>query len=136
MEVQLLELTLLGDQRGSLVAIESDNSIPFGIKRTYYIFGTQPNVARGFHAHKELRQFAVCVSGHCKMLLDDGISKEVVTLDSPTSGILIEPYIWHEMYEFSDNCVLLVLADDHYDESDYIRDYAEFEKMVKKNVKK
>lgn len=124
--VQWLPFPVLGDERGSLVALEAEKIIPFAIKRIYYIFGTQPDVARGFHAHKALKQVTVCVSGKCRMLLDDGKNKESVWLDSPSKGILIDDLVWREMHDFSEDCVLLVLASAHYDETDYIRDYEEF----------
>ncbi|MDV5860884.1 FdtA/QdtA family cupin domain-containing protein [Pseudomonas mendocina] len=124
--IKLIELPPLGDERGSLVAIEANRHIPFEVKRVYYIFGTQSGVSRGFHAHKNLQQLAVCVTGKCRMLLDDGIKKESVWLDSPTKGLLIGNNLWREMHEFSDDCVLLVLASEYYDESDYIRDYSDF----------
>lgn len=116
----------LGDERGSLIALEGMKSIPFEIKRVYYIFGTKENVARGFHAHIHLKQVAVCVIGSCRFILDDGKQKEEVILDSPTSGLVIESMVWREMYDFSPDCVLMVLADQYYDESDYIRNYSEF----------
>jgi dTDP-4-dehydrorhamnose 3,5-epimerase-like enzyme len=116
----------LGDERGSLVALESSKTVPFDIKRVYYIFGTQPGVARGFHAHRKLQQVAVCVTGKCRMILDDGINREEAWLDSPTKGLIIGDRIWREMHDFSPDCVLLVLASEHYDEADYIRDYAHF----------
>ena len=124
------EFPLLGDERGSLVVLEAGSAVPFDIKRTYHIFGTKPGVGRGFHAHKQLRQLAVCVSGKCRMLLDDGVTITNVWLDSPCKGILIEPMVWHEMHEFSSDCVLLVLASDLYDEADYIRVYGDFKGQV------
>lgn len=130
--IHLIDLPPLGDERGSLVAIEANKHIPFEVKRVYYIFGTQPGVSRGFHAHKNLQQLAVCVAGKCRMLLDDGLNKESVWLDSPTKGLLIANNVWREMHEFSDDCVLLVLASEYYDESDYIRDYSEFCSAVNK----
>ncbi|UXD87943.1 sugar 3,4-ketoisomerase [Thalassolituus hydrocarboniclasticus] len=130
--IRLIDLPSLGDERGSLVAIEANKHIPFEVKRVYYIFATQPGVSRGFHAHKNLQQLAVCVAGKCRMLLDDGIDKESVWLDSPTKGLLIGNNVWREMHDFSDDCVLLVLASEHYDESDYIRDYSDFTKSVNK----
>lgn len=130
--IHLIDLPPLGDERGSLVAIEAYKHIPFEVKRVYYIFGTQSGVSRGFHAHKKLQQLAVCVTGKCRMLLDDGINKESVWLDSPTKGLLIGNNVWREMHEFSADCVLLVLASEHYDESDYIRDYSEFCSAVNK----
>lgn len=129
--INITEFKVLGDARGQLIALEENKNIPFEIKRVYYLTGTLPDVARGFHAHKKLRQMAVCVSGKCKMLMDDGATKEAVWLDTPNKAILIEPMIWHEMHEFSGNCVLLVLANDYYDESDYIRNYNEFISQAK-----
>ncbi len=116
----------LGDDRGSLVALEGSDTVPFEIKRVYYIFGTQQGVARGFHAHHKLQQVAVCVTGKCRMILDDGKNREEAWLDSPTKGLLIGDLVWREMHDFSPDCVLLVLASEHYDENDYIRDYDDF----------
>lgn len=127
--VKILDLPIRGDDRGSLIAIEQSQTIPFDIKRVYYIFGTQPNVARGFHAHKALSQLLVCVSGSCDVILDNGVKRETVTLDRPEKGLLVESMIWREMHRFSNDCVLLVLASNHYSDDDYIRDYAEFKKM-------
>lgn len=121
----------LGDERGSLVALEAEKTVPFEIKRVYYIFGTQQGVIRGLHAHRNLRQIAVCVTGECRMVLDDGVQRQEVWLDSPTRGLIISDLVWREMHDFSDDCVLLVLASEHYDENDYIRDYNDFLKAVK-----
>jgi dTDP-4-dehydrorhamnose 3,5-epimerase-like enzyme len=121
----------MGDDRGSLIALEENHNVPFDVKRVYYIFGTKEDVRRGYHAHKDLKQLAICVSGSCKFLLDDGKQKEHIELTSPTQGLLIEGLIWREMYDFSPDCVLMVLADDYYDESDYIRDYDKFLEVVK-----
>lgn len=123
--INLIELPDLGDERGGLVAIESNKNIPFEIKRIYYIFDTQ-NKPRGFHAHKELKQIMFCLRGQCNVILDNGNLKEQVTLNKANQGLVIDPMIWHEMHDFSDDCVLLVLASGHYDESDYIRDYDAF----------
>ena len=120
------QLPVLGDRRGSLIAIEGGNTVPFDVKRVYYIFGTQPGVERGFHAHVALRQLAVCVAGSCEMILDDGRTRTVHKLDRPDIAISIEPMIWHEMRHFSDDAILLVLADQIYDEADYIRNYNDF----------
>ncbi len=129
--IKLIDLPSLGDQRGGLVAIESNQSIPFEIKRLYYIFNTT-NQSRGFHAHIDLKQVAVCVKGSCRFILDNGHVREEVILSSPTQGLYIEALTWREMHDFSDDCVLLVLASEHYDESDYILDYQEFLKEVHK----
>lgn len=124
--IRWIDFQILGDSRGSLVSIEQGKVIPFDIKRVYYIYRTGEGVSRGFHAHYNLKQVAICVAGSCRMVLDNGKVREEVILDCPTKGILIEGMTWREMHDFSDNCVLLVLASEHYDESDYIRDYDAF----------
>ena len=128
--IRFLDITSKGDERGQLVALEYENDIPFEIKRVYYLTGTKEGVPRGFHAHKELLQVAVCVSGRCLMKLDDGVSKEEVWLDAPDKAIIIDRMVWHEMHDFSPDCVLLVLASDIYDESDYLRDYPVFMSLI------
>jgi dTDP-4-dehydrorhamnose 3,5-epimerase-like enzyme len=124
--INIISFPPLGDDRGSLVALEAHKTIPFDIKRVYYIFGTQPGVSRGFHAHRALKQVAVCVTGKCRMVLNDGKRCEEVWLDAPTKGLLIGDLVWREMHDFSPDCVLLVLASEHYNETDYIRSYEEF----------
>ena len=124
--IKWIEFPCLGDERGNLVALEGMKNIPFEIKRVYYLFGMQPNIPRGFHAHKAIVQCAVCVKGSCDILMDNGTAKQIVALDSPAKGLLIDVMQWHEMSNFSQDCVLMVLASEHYDESDYIRDYAAF----------
>ncbi len=124
--IEIIDFKLCGDERGSLIALEGMKEIPFEIKRVYYIFGTQHGVSRGFHAHHELVQVAVCVKGYCDILMDNGTKKETITLNSPDKGLLIDAMQWHEMRNFSEDCVLLVLASDVYDENDYIRDYSDF----------
>lgn len=123
---RLRPLAVRGDARGSLVAIEGLSDVPFAIARVYYVFGTTSGVDRGLHAHRRARQFAVAVRGSCTMLFDDGRRREQFRLDDPASGLMIEPMMWHEMSDFSPDCVLLVLADGPYDEADYIRDYDQF----------
>lgn len=120
-----------GDERGQLIAIEESKDIPFSVKRVYYIFDTLPNVRRGFHAHKQLEQVLICVHGSCKILLDDGMDRETVFLNDPSEGLYISNAVWREMYDFSEGAVLLVLASEHYDESDYIRNYDAFLQYVK-----
>lgn len=124
-----IDLPQLGDERGSLVVLEQNEIIPFDIKRVYYIYGTKKSTSRGFHAHKKLNQVAICISGSCRMILDDGGTREEVLLDSPTRGLLVDNMVWHEMHDFSEDCVLLVMASQHYDEADYIREYGDFVKV-------
>ncbi len=126
--IKTINLVPLGDERGFLVVFESNkiDSVPFEIKRVYYIFDTKEGVARGFHAHKKLKQIAVCVKGGCRFVLDDGVEKQEIILDSSVEGLVIEGLVWREVYDFSPDCVLMILASEHYDESDYIWDYQEF----------
>lgn len=121
-----LQNQLRGDSTGSLIFLESNRSIPFEVKRIYYIYDTKDGVRRGFHAHKNLKQLAICVSGSCKILIDDGRSKSEFDLNSPDQALYIGSCVWREMFDFSPDCVLLVLASHHYDESDYIRNYEDF----------
>jgi len=132
--IKWIDFQALGDDRGSLVAVEmgEDKAIPFEVKRVYYIFNTAEGSSRGFHAHHNLKQIAMCVAGSCRMVLDNGSVRENAWLDSPQKGLLIEDLTWREMHDFSSDCVLLVLASEHYDESDYIRDYNDFLKEVGK----
>jgi dTDP-4-dehydrorhamnose 3,5-epimerase-like enzyme len=129
--INLIDFKSLGDKRGGLIALEANKDIPFDIKRVYYLFSTENGVARGFHAHKELKQVAICLTGQCKFIMDDGRDKKEIILDSPSKGILIDKMQWHEMHDFSKDCVLLVLASDSYYECDYIRDYNEFLRLSK-----
>ena len=126
----LIDFNIIGDDRGSLIALEENHNIPFDVKRVYYIFGTEQGVRRGYHAHKNLKQLAICVHGSCTFLLDDGKQKENIELTSPTQGLLIEGLIWREMFDFTTDCVLIVLADHYYDENDYIRNYSKFLEVV------
>lgn len=120
-----------GDERGQLIALEENHNIPFDIKRVYYMYDTGAGVRRGYHAHKCLRQILICVHGSCKILLDNGFEKETVTLDDPREGLYLESNTWREMFDFSSDAVLMVLASEWYDESDYIRDYDAFLRYVK-----
>lgn len=117
---------VIGDSRGSLIALEGNKDIPFEIKRVYYIFDTNKDVIRGHHAHKTLEQVLLCVSGSCIIVLDDGKERSEVLLDKPNIGLYVGPNMWHEMKDFTPGAVLLVLASDFYKEADYIRDYSEF----------
>lgn len=126
MNIKKFRFEIHGDERGSLIALESCKNVPFDIRRVYFLYGTKAGVRRGFHAHKDLMQIAVVVHGACSFLLDDGVRQVNLDLSEPNTGLLIEPMIWHEMYDFSDDCVLMVLASDFYDEKDYIRNYEEF----------
>lgn len=136
MEIKIVEFEEHGDERGTLIALEQMKNIPFEIKRVYYMFDTVKGVRRGFHAHKQLKQILVCVKGNCKILLDDGTKKAEVALDRPNKGLLIESHLWREMFDFSEDAVLMVLASELYDEADYIRNYDDFIKYVEENKRK
>ena len=131
MNIKRISFPTHTNDTGSLSFLESDHHIPFSIKRIYYIYGVADGARRGFHAHKDLKQVLFCIHGSCKLLLDDGREREIVSLASPSEGILIENIWWREMYDFSPGAVLLVLASEYYDESDYIRNYEEFLAYIK-----
>lgn len=132
MQVTMFQFPPHGDERGQLIAIEENKDIPFTVRRVYYIYDTLPGVRRGHHAHKCLEQILVCVSGSCRIHLDDGSDTAEVLLDKPWEGLYICNDIWREMYDFAPGTVLLVLASEPYDEADYIRNYDEFLRMVQK----
>ncbi|MGJ0457045.1 FdtA/QdtA family cupin domain-containing protein [Aliarcobacter cryaerophilus] len=127
---KLVDFKTLGDERGSLIAIEQGYNAPFEIKRVYYIFDTKEGVERGFHAHINLKQMAIVVKGSCTFVLDDGEKREEIKLNNPNQGLFIEGLIWREMKDFSSDCVLVVLASEYYDENDYIRSYDFFKKLL------
>ncbi|MDR3124515.1 MAG: FdtA/QdtA family cupin domain-containing protein [Endomicrobium sp.] len=134
-KVKLIKLQIFGDARGSLVSLEQYKNIPFNIKRVYYIFDTKRDTPRGFHAHKTLEQVLICVNGACKIKVDDGKNVDIFNLFSPEQGLYIGNNIWREMFDFSQGCVLLVLASRYYDPKEYIKDYSEFLKSVRCNRK-
>ena len=125
-----------GDDRGQLIALEEMKDIPFSIKRVYYMYDTIAGVRRGGHAHKSLEQILICVHGSCKVLVDDGYDKKIVSLEKPYEGLYLANNMWREMYDFSPDAVLMVLASQLYDENDYIRDYDEFLKSIGKKARK
>lgn len=126
MELKFIEFQIHGDARGQLIALEENINIPFSIKRVYFMYDTKKEVHRGLHAHKKLQQVLFCVSGACTIRLDDGREKVEVKLNRPEKGLYIGPGIWREMYDFQAGTVLMVLASEYYNESDYIRDYQAF----------
>lgn len=130
MMYDLLNFKVRGDHTGNLVALEKGADFPFDIKRVYYIWGTDEKAVRGRHAHRKLEQVIVCTSGSCDFILDDGKNRETVHLDNPAVGLHIKSNIWREFTNFSPDCVVMVLASEHYDESDYIRDYNLFKQEV------
>lgn len=130
MQIKKYTFPVHGDERGQLVAVEELKNIPFDIKRVYYLYETVQGARRGFHAHKNLEQILICVHGSCMILLDNGHEKCDVLLNKPNEGLYISNNVWREMYGFSPDAVLLVLASQLYDEADYIRNYDEFLSFV------
>lgn len=126
-EISFLEKA---DGRGKLIALESSLNIPFDIKRVYYLYDSNVDGARGFHAHIKLRQVLLCVSGSCKVHLESSAGVVVHELNSPSHGLLVEGVVWREMKNFSKDCVLLVLASELYDEQDYIHDHDQFKNIL------
>ena len=131
MITKLEEFKVLGDHRGQLVALEANRQIPFDVKRVFYIYGTQEGVPRGNHSHYKTKQFLVAVNGSCKVTLDNGKEKETFDLNKPNLGLFQDALIWGTMHDFSSDCVLMVLADEYYDASDYITNYDKFLEVVK-----
>ncbi len=129
---KLISFKTFNDNYGSLIPLEVEEDIPFAVNRAYYIFNVEQGVRRGFHSHKELEQILVCVHGSVKILVKTPFESEDILLDQPDIGLYIGPAVWREMYDFSSDAVLLVFASMHYDTSDYIRDYAEYEAFARK----
>lgn len=114
------------DQKGNLTVVENGTTIPFPVKRVYYLYDVPGGETRGAHAHKELKQLIVAVSGSFSVTLDDGKVKRTFILNRPYQGLLVTPGIWRDLYDFSSGAICLVLASDTYDAEDYIRDYDTF----------
>ena len=126
-----IEFSCYTDKYGKLVPIEGGSSIPFEVKRVYYIYEVEESVRRGFHSHVDLEQVLICVHGTVKILVKTPYEEEDVLLDNPQKGLYIGNMVWREMYDFSDDAVLLVLASRHYEVDDYIRDYNKYEILAK-----
>ena len=124
----ILSLKCNRDNYGSLVPVEANGDIPFEIRRIYYIYDVQAGMRRGYHSHRDLEQALICVHGSVTILVKTPFEEENVLLDDPTQALYIGPMVWREMYDFSPDAVLLVLASKHYNVDDYIRDYAQYER--------
>lgn len=130
-DCKIIDLRKISDVRGNLTPIEGGADVPFDIKRVYYLYDVPSDANRGGHAHKELRQLIIAANGSFTITLDDGENKKAYTLNRPYQGLLIVPGIWRNLDDFSSGAVLLCLASEHYDESDYIRNYIDFENFKK-----
>ncbi len=126
-QYKIIEFGDLGDERGNLVVIEGNGmDIPFDIKRVFYIYGSDAEVVRGQHANRETEFLLVNVSGTSKVRVDNGKESKVIELNRPRMGLYLPPMVWKDMYNFSADSVLLVLASRHYDAAEYIRDYQDY----------
>ena len=130
-QIKIIEFADFGDERGNLVVIEGDGmDIPFDIKRVFYIYGSDSEVVRGSHANRETEFLLVNVSGTSKVRVDNGSEEMIVELNKPRMGLYLPSMLWKDMYDFSADSVLLVLASRHYDGNEYIRDYEEYLKEI------
>lgn len=130
-QVRMLDFPVRGDDRGRLVVAEGGINVPFEIKRLFYIYGSTSDVVRGQHANKESQFVLINVAGRSKVRVMDGEGNEIIcVLNKPHTGIYLPSMVWKEMYDFSEDSVLLVLASTHYNPDEYVRDYAEFERLI------
>ncbi|TGK09946.1 WxcM-like domain-containing protein [Leptospira fletcheri] len=126
--------TQQGGKKGALTVLEGEKDVPFSIKRVYYITKIEAlTQVRGLHAHKKLDQVIFCMNGSFLLHLDDGIRKQDILMNSEAVGVRLGPELWHSMKDFSPDCIIMVVASDHYSEDDYIRDYGEFIKYLEFN---
>lgn len=125
-DCRVIDLPKISDPRGNLTFIEGQNHVPFDIQRVYYLYDVPGGAERGGHAHKALHQLIIAMSGSFDIILDDGREKKRVHLNRSYHGLYVCPMIWRELDNFSSGSVCMVLASNHYDESDYYRDYDAF----------
>lgn len=130
MNYKIIDIPKINNKSGNIGVIEND-TIPFDVKRVYYLFDIPSGAKRGGHAHKKLKQVLIAISGSFDVVLKDGKSKETITLNRPDKGLLIENNIWRELENFSSGSVCLVLASEQFSEKDYIRSYKEYLSFVK-----
>jgi WxcM-like, C-terminal len=127
---RILELPRVQDPRGNLTFIEGGDHVPFEIRRVYYLYDVPGGAERGGHAHRELEQFVIAMSGSFDVVLKDGVTERRIHLNRSYYGLYISPMVWRELDNFSSGSVCLVLASQHFDESDYYRDYEEYLRVV------
>ena len=130
LDIELINLPRITDPRGNLTFAEAEGHVPFPVRRAYWVYDVPAGESRGGHAHKRLRQLVIALSGSFHVTLDNGHERRTVLLNHPWQGLLINVNTWRTLDDFSSGAVCLVLASDHYNESDYIYDYDEFLKYV------
>lgn len=131
-DCKIIHLPKISDPRGNLTFVEGTRHVPFDIRRVYYLYDVPGGSDRGAHAHKELHQLMIAVSGSFRIVLDDGYTKTTFSLTKPFEGLYIGPMVWRDLGDFCSGAVCMVLASDYYQESDYYRDYAAFRKDVQR----
>lgn len=132
-QIKILDFVERGDERGNLVVIEGEyQDIPFEIKRVFYIYGSDATVVRGQHANRRTKFVLINVAGQSKVKVDNGFETSVISLDKPRMGLYLDTMVWKDMYDFSPDSILLVLCSEHYDSSEYIRDYDTYIHEVRK----
>ena len=131
MNIQWTDIKTVSNVSGNLSIIESGIDLPFEIKRIYYIWNTHNGLPRGSHAHKELHQAFIAVNGSCELVFKDSIEEQRFLMNDASKCLVVSPGYWRDIENFSEDCVLMVLASDHYDENDYIRDYEEYCRYVR-----
>ena len=129
-QCKVLNFKDLGDERGKLVVVEGSQDIPFKIERVFYIYGSDSEVVRGQHANRESEFVLINVGGTSKVRIDNGHSEAIIELNKPMMGLYIPTMVWKDMYDFSEDSILLVLASTHYNGKEYIRDYEEYKKEM------
>ena len=132
-QCKVLNFADLGDERGKLVVVEGSQDIPFKIERVFYIYGSDSEVVRGQHANRESEFVLINVGGTSKVRIDNGHSEAIIELNKPMMGLYIPTMVWKDMYDFSEDSILLVLASTHYNGKEYIRDYEEYKKEMGAN---
>lgn len=130
--ISLIKFKKISSVSGNITPIEAERDIPFKIRRIYYIYGVDEDIIRGYHAHRNLHQVLICVNGSVKIKVKTFSKEEIIELKEPSEGLYIGPMIWREMFDFSKEAVLVVLASDYYNESDYIRDYSDYVTQAQK----
>lgn len=129
-QCKVLNFADLGDERGKLVVVEGEQHIPFAIQRVFYIYGSDSEVVRGQHANRESEFVLINVGGTSKVRIDNGHSEAIIELNKPMMGLYIPTMVWKDMYDFSEDSILLVLASTHYNGKEYIRNYEEYKKEM------
>ena len=133
--IEIIDIPKIKDD-GYLYYVQHPDQIPFEIKRVYYIVSPVSGLPRGKHTHKKTRQILFCIQGSVRMVLDDGFRREEIALSEPEKGIMLEPMIWHEMWDMDESTILLILASEKFDPKDYIRNHNEFLRIVRTKKKK